>query len=240
MKRRTFLTGLATTGTIALSGCLSDPLHHEAEPARFKQSAIDNSSYTLETANKIAVQEIVDQLSGKDFSDDFTAESYLVAYRQQELPQSLAVLSTPSMGIAGTELNPIAKADTKTILELMVGQIRRKDSGLKVEEIKKKNERTIETSLGEKTLEVFDVEMSSNDWGKVYFDFFAVKHKEDSSVLFTTAIILREMEGLPTEYDGYEAQKEQALNILPQVDYPFDWAEVRPDQATEDESAESN
>lgn len=234
MDRRTFLAGLGTTGVIALSGCVSDPLHHKAEPARFEESAIQSSAYELEKANKISVQEIVSNLSGEDFSDKFTAESYIMAYQQQDLPQSMAILSTPSMGVGGTELNPIAKADTKTIIELFVGQVRRKDSNLSIEEIEKTEERPIETSLGEKTLEVFDVEMSSNDFGKVYFDIFVVKHNEDSSVLFTTAIILREIESFPSEYTGYEAQKKQALKILPQIDFPFNWEEVRPDQAEED------
>lgn len=239
MNRRTFLTGLATTGVVALSGCVSDPLHHEAEPARFQESAIQSSPYELENANKISVQDIVSNLSGEDFSDRFTAESYIMAYRQQDLPQSMAILSTPSMGVGGTELNPIAKADTKTIIELFVGQVRQQDSNLSIEEIEMKEERPIETSLGEKTLEVFDVEMSSNDFGTIHFDIFVVKHNEDSSVLFTTAIILREIESFPSEYNGYEAQKEQALEILPQVEFPFDWSDVRPDQAEVEESGDS-
>lgn len=231
MKRRTFLTGVGMSGVIGLSGCLSDPLHHQAEPARFEQSAIDSSDYTLEIANKISVQDIVSDLSGKSFNERFTAESYLMVYRQPDLPQALSILSTPSMKVAGNELNPIVKANTKTIIKMTLGQVRRSGSDLTIDTIEEKSERTIDTSLGEETLEVFNVETSSSDWGKVYFDIFVVKHEEDESVLFTNAIVLRELEGLPTEYNGYEEQKEQALNILTQVNYPFDWAEVRPDQA---------
>jgi hypothetical protein len=230
MDRRTFLAGIGTTGMIALSGCVSDPLHHEAEPARFKESIIQSSPYRLEKANKISVQDIVSNLSGKDFHDRFTAESYIMAYQQPDLPQALAIISTPSMGVGGAELNPIAKADSKTIIKLAVGQIRRQDSDLSIKKVEEKEEREIETTLGTKTLEVFDVEMSSSDWGSVFFDVFVVKHNEDSSVLFTTSIVLREIEGLPTDYTGYEAQKRIALDILPQVEFPFDWDEVRPDQ----------
>lgn len=233
MNRRKFLGLTAGATTMALAGC-SQVLTQEAEPARFESVAVQESSYSLGKAQRVSSEDILTRVDS-DLNKNVSAEGYVVSYYDEELPQSITAISTPSLSTFGRELNPIATSDTKDVLKLFSGRIRQSGSSLNIESIEEKETRDIETTKGEQTLEVFDVEMSSDDWDEVYFDFLVIKYIFDKSVVLTAAVILRDIASLPIDYaNAYEAEKEEALRVLTQLEYPFDWSEVDPTNEQEE------
>lgn len=240
MSRRSVLAGTVGIGAASIAGCVGDrDLNFDTNPSRFNPVVVAETPYSMANARQINLGELIREMT--EISADFDAESYFVQYAHDQLPQLVVNFSTPSITAFDRQLNPIATSNTERILNLLFGAINRsQDSGVTLENFEKTNEEDIETSLGIQTLETFEVEAESEQFGTIYYTAYIVKHELEDAVLLTTGLTIRDIEGLEVDFtEEADAQRETVVSILEAPEYPVDWeADVlsQLDGGTEDDS----
>lgn len=128
MNRRTMLTGVAGIGMLGLAGCLETLGldEHEATPAGVATDALEETGYELADIDSLVIEEEV----GIDaFSQEIVVANHVTEYHKTvEMPVPVlderegaifTILSTPQIGIAGQNFNPVEGYSTRELVDLV-------------------------------------------------------------------------------------------------------------------------
>jgi|GEM_PF-1454809 len=109
-RRRAFLTTVGVVGTVSLAGCslLEDTFEKSASPAGVGNDALDRTGFAHQETEEISFSETVSALGQ---SRELRLTNWRVTYAKAvpEVGEDAArfrLFSTPSVTVAGTELNP--------------------------------------------------------------------------------------------------------------------------------------
>ncbi len=154
ISRRRVIATLAAGGAVSLAGCslLEDVLSDEAKPAIVGEEALSETGYSHERTDEQTLSETVDVGA---LSQDVSLTNWLVEYGyggdldlDLSNPIRYLLFSTPTVSVAGRDVNPLEQIDTEELLSEMSS--RSEFEGL--EDIEKAGSRDVET-LGE-TVEI--------------------------------------------------------------------------------------
>ena len=159
MRRRRFAAGAAGL-TIGLAGCAATQTEFEAAPGRFSTAAADAAGYRLVNETAAVTRRTVD-IGGSE--REITVRNQVAEYERgvvvagSERPLAGAtVVTTPSIAVAGRELNPVADAPLDSLADRAAGRVGDQLAGDGLEDLSSVgNEQT--TVLGTETeLGVFE------------------------------------------------------------------------------------
>ena len=165
LRRRRFLGTVAAGGALSIAGCslLGDALSDEAQPAIVSQDALDETGYSHERTDEQTLSETVEVA---DESQDVELTSWLVEYAyggaidvDLSNPVRYLLFSTPTVSVAGRDVNPLEQIDKEELLSKMSS--RSEFEGL--ENIEIVGERQVETLDTEVEITEFDAETEDAD-----------------------------------------------------------------------------
>jgi hypothetical protein len=124
-RRRDVLGALGIAGAVSLAGCavLQDTFEQSASPAGVGQSALDDTGFEHRNTQEMTFTRTVDALGQ---SRDLRLTNWLVVYGKAAGgfgpdAAQFRLFSTPSVTVAGNEINPIDNFDDKQLLGQMNG-----------------------------------------------------------------------------------------------------------------------
>lgn len=127
MKRRQVIAGAGTIGLASLAGCLGTVGldRHEATPAGIEPSIREEAGYERTDIDELRLEETV---SVSVVSQELVLINALTEYEKtidmgllgEHQGAEFVVFSSPQVGIAGRQLNPIAGRSTSELVELVV------------------------------------------------------------------------------------------------------------------------
>lgn len=221
--RRDVLATSVGVGVTGLAGCSGTDLSFTTNPSRFYPRVVDQTPYQLENAQKINIGELLRQ--NTEINAEFTAESYFVNYVHNQLPQMVINFATPSIKLVNKQVNPLATQDPKQIVSLLFSVLNRvRNDGFRIQTFEKVSEEQLTTSLGDRTLETYDVTAESDQFDEVVFTADIIIYEVENSVILTTGLTIQDIEGLSIDF-AQEAtmQRETIKQILKAVEYPVNW-----------------
>lgn len=143
-RRRDVLGVLGTVGAVSLAGCslLQSTFEQSASPAGIEPDALESTGFEHRGSEELAFEETVDALGQ---SRDLRLTNWLVTHGKSvgdvgPDAAQLQLFSTPSVTVAGNEINPFADLDDEELL----GEVGGGSSG----DFEEGSSRTVET-LGE-------------------------------------------------------------------------------------------
>ncbi|QFU83254.1 DUF6517 family protein [Natronorubrum aibiense] len=126
MKRRTVLGGLGSVGLATLSGCLGaiGMDEHESSPAGVEASVRSETGYDQTGVEPVVIEETV---SAGPVSETITVTNYLTEHEKavdmgllgRQRGAVFMVLTTPQIGVAGRNFNPVEEMDAQELVELV-------------------------------------------------------------------------------------------------------------------------
>lgn len=159
LDRRAFVASAGALAATTIAGCNQitddEPLEFESTPARVSDSTLEETGYEVAEADEIEIERSFD-VAGQErtvtvtnqqvtYEKGFGPESDLPDDLSDDLPGAVfATLTTPSIGIVGREMNPVAEASNEELLE------RFQDQFGGIEDVEVDGEETV-TVLGETT-----------------------------------------------------------------------------------------
>lgn len=126
MNRRTLLGGVGVAGLTALSGCLGvvGMDEHEASPGSVEEGVYEDAGYEPSVVTDIAAEE---EVSIGPYSEDISVTNYATEYQKEVSMGPLGnqsgaiaiVLTTPQIGVAGQNFNPIEDKSAEEFVEML-------------------------------------------------------------------------------------------------------------------------
>jgi len=165
VSRRRVLGAVAAGGVVSVAGCslLDDALNDEAQPAIVGEAALDETGYSHDRTDEQTLSETVEV---GDQTQDVELTSWLVEYAyggaiDVDLPNPVRYLlfSTPTVSVAGRDVNPLGQVDEEELLSKMSSRM--EFEGL--EGIEAVGERTVETLGNEVEITEFEAETEDSD-----------------------------------------------------------------------------
>ncbi|WP_049914707.1 DUF6517 family protein [Haloterrigena salina] len=142
MNRRALLGGLGAVGLASLSGCLGlvGMDSHESSPAGVDPAVREETSYEQTAISEVVVEKEVEVSA---YSETITVTNYKTTHEKSvELPPLgsrraavFTVLTSPQIGIAGRNFNPVEDMSTNELVDLIaenyddIGDISHEEDG---------------------------------------------------------------------------------------------------------------
>lgn len=193
MKRRKFITGLATGVAVGVAGCtglLDEEIDITAEPAEIAESAANERGYEHEETDSIIIEEQF-EVFGEE--RHLTATTWIASYAKEvdghpkhDMESMFdmefagaTVISTPNETVVGQELNPIDLMDTDEMIERFAEEFT--DEGL--EDITHVDETSVSIFGEETTVDVFEAVINVNGHEEDVNLYVATEPNEDDLVI---------------------------------------------------------
>ena len=126
MNRRTYLGGLGAAGLASLAGCLGlvGMDEHESSPAGVDSSVREETGYEQTAVDDIVVEK---EVGASVASDTIVVTNHMTEHEKavemgplgQQRGAVFIVLTTPQIGVAGQNLNPVEDMSAKELVDLV-------------------------------------------------------------------------------------------------------------------------
>ncbi|WP_436347876.1 DUF6517 family protein [Natronorubrum sp. FCH18a] len=232
MKRRTVLGGLGAAGLASLSGCLGlvGMDEHESSPVGVAASVRDETGYAQTAIDDIVVEEEVGVSAA---TETISVTNYLTEHEKEVsigplVSQRAAVfiaLTTPQIGIAGRNVNPVEDMTTEELIELV------EENYDDISNISREEDDEITVLGSETTRSRFDAD-ATFDGHEFTVDVHVSEavETEDDDLLVTIGVYPQELRG---------QEEENVLALMNGMTADIDTNDDGDDEGTGDESDEN-
>jgi hypothetical protein len=229
--RRSFLGVIAGTGlTVGLAGCTGSSRSFESSPAQYSPQVVEETPYTAMSKERIETTELLQEVT--DIETEVSADSYLVNYVHNSLPQGAVVASTPSVSVGGTELNPLA-GNIEDVMDMAIraANNRSDQTSLMVQDYEQIDEVDLETTLGTETARLYEIIAQSEEYGELTLEALITVHTNEDSVILTVGAILTDVEEAPESFqqrleESRDEEYRTLQELLENVEHPVEWDDI--------------